>query len=685
MLIRVGVFEPSQYQKRRKTVKYSAQLATKTYNRWQKLAVKSMRYGSLVAIVLVALIQIGCVPGGSLRSAEKLAEQKDYPGAIAAYQSIVDAQPGTPEALQAQIAIGKLSIDRMNQPAEGIKAYEAVIAAAPKSDEAAEAHYELGMYAFRQKDFKAAQTQFDAVINNFPQLELSHNAQLMLAKSFEEAKDFEQAVEVFDNFANRNPRSQRAALAIANKGRIQRQYLKNEEEAKRTYQSLVKRYGKVEGAEKEIEIAKEELTDLKASIPEPDDPLATQIGRAYAQRDARRERDRPRGGVEKSRAMGNVGLQIADSGFGVSASEVMRNFGGQGGIAGDDQGTYYDAELMIANFFYGDESYRDAGALYFDAIARAEAANVKLDPYSYLKLSICYRKVGMHQRAREVLKKAASRDGSVIQAVIDTGRTHYTSESYEKAIETYNSVLGMAKRKDSEIYWLLSLAHKKLGEPEKEREVLEKSVAANTQNLDALQSLAEVLHYRLKDRKAAAIFQDLVDGKGDTYIGTKTLGDLTYQYGNYVQSRAKYRAAARTAKRLLDKSESKVEQQKLRNQVVYATILAARATYHLKKLEDAQKMIDELAAEYPEHALIPYGRGELALLDGDAETAVAEFKASIEKNPLSDIPLMALGEYYVSQGFNDDAIALWEGYLAENQYNQKVRRSLNKLKGEDAE
>ena len=83
-----------------------------------------------------------------------------------------------------------------------------------------------------------------------------------------------------------------------------------------------------------------------------------------------------------------------------------------------------------------------------------------------------------------------------------------------------------------------------------------------------------------------------------------------------------------------------------------------------------------------EHALIPYGRGELALLNGDNETAVAEFKASIEKNPLSDIAVIALGNYYVSQGFNDDAIALWEGYLEKNQYNQNVRRSLTKLKGE---
>lgn len=650
-----------------------------------KFSVRSMKYWAVIAIVLGTSMYIGCMPGGALRSADTLVEEKDYRGALEAYQSIVDTQPGTPDALQAQLAIGKLSIERLNQHAEGIKAYQAVIDAAPKGDRAAEAHYELGMHYFREKDFKTAQTQFDTIVNNFPQLELSHNAQLMLAKSFEEAKDFEQAVEVFDNFANRNPRSERAALAIANKGRIQRQHLKNEDEAKRTYQSLVKRYGKVEGAEEEIAKAKEELTDLKASIPEPDDPLSTQYGRALAQQEATRERDRPRGGVERSPAMGKPELQIADSGFGVSASDVMRNFGGQTGISGDDQGSYYDAELMIANFFYGDESYRDAGALYFDAISRAEAQRVKIDPYTYLKLSICYRKVGMHQRAKEVLKKAARRDGSVIQAVIDTGRNHYTSDLYEKAIETYTSVLEMNRSKDSEIYWLISLAHKKLGDPEKERDALERAVAANTQNVDAIQSLAEVLHYRLKDRKAAGIFQDLVDEKGDTYIGSKTLGDLTYKYGNYVQARAKYRAAARTAKRLLDKAESGPERQKLRNQVVYATILAARATYHLKKMEDAQQMIDELAAAYPDHALIPYGRGELALLAGDGETAIAEFQTSMEKNPLSDVPLKALGNYYISQGFNDDAIALWEGYLANNQYNQDVRRMLEQLKSEAGE
>ena len=666
-------------------MKFFGRLKVKPYYRLSELTFKSMKYCALIAILLMAASQIGCLPGSALSKADKLAEDKDYYGAIEAYQNIVDMQPGTPDALEAQLAIGKLSIDQMNQPTKGIKAYQGVIAAAPESEKAAEAYYELGLHYFREKDFKSAQTQFDAIVNSFSHLELSHNAHLMLAKSYEEAEDYESAVEAFDSFANRNPRNKRAAPALENKARIQRQFLKDEEEAKRTNQMLVKRYGKVEGAEAAVENAKLELKDLNATIPEPDDPLATAQGRALAQFEARRERDRPRGGVERSPAMGGANsLRIPDSGFGISAADVMQNFGGQGGIAGDDQGSYHDAELMIANFFYGDENYRDAGALYYDAIARAEAEKVKIDPYTYLKLSVCYRKVGMHQRAKEVLRKAASRDGEVIEAVINTGRNHYTSEDYEKAIESYNSVIGLRKDKDSEVYWLISLAHKKLGESKKEREALERSVAANTQNTDALQSLAEVLHYRLKDRKTAAIFQDLVDQKGDSYIGAKTLGDLTYKYGNYVQANARYKTAARIAKRLLGKSESDAEKRELRNQIIHATILAARASHQGGKPEDAQQLIDELAAEYPDHALIHYGRGELALLNEDTETAIAEFKTAIEKAPHSDTAVIALGNYYVSQGFNDDAIALWEGFLAENQYNQNVTRSLKKLKG-DAE
>ena len=646
---------------------------------------KFAKYVSLFGVMLFSLMQIGCFGGNATGTAEKFVEAKDYRRAVEVYQSIIDTKPDTAEARKAQLAIGKLYVKQMNQSAAGIKMYETLISDAPESEEAAEAHYRLGLHYYHdKKDFDNAQTQFDLIINKFPNLELSHNAQLMLAKSYEEAQNFEKAVEVFDNFAHRNPQSQRAAQALANKARIQRERLKNEEDAKRTYQFLVKKYGKNEEAKPEVEKAKQELHDLNASIPEPEDPEATQEGRAAARREARRELNKPRSGGERSRAVGGADTAVEDSGFGVSPEQLMQQFGGEGGISTDAEGTYYDAELMIAKFFFGNEEYQKAGALFYDGIARAKAEGAKIDPYNYLSLSICYRKIGLYQRAEKVLRKASSHDPRIIVAIINTGRNQYSEatgeEDYEKAIETYSSVLGFNRNKDSELHWLIGLAYKKLGNIEKEREHFERAIAADNTNADALQSLAETLNERVKDRKAAGIFKDLIDRRGDSYIGSKTLGDLCYKYGNYAQARVKYNAAARTAQRLLGKAKNKAEERVLTSQYVYSTIRTAQAAYKLGQEDAAQTAVDTLATEYPEHELIPYGKGELAALKGDETAAIAAFKESIEKNPKSDIAVIALGDFYISRGYNDDAIALWEGYLVQNKYNAAVRDRLKKLK-----
>ena len=223
------------------------------------------------------------------------------------------------------------------------------------------------------------------------------------------------------------------------------------------------------------------------------------------------------------------------------------------------KGTYFDAQLMIAGFYYGDEQYRDAGALLFDALARAEAERAKVEPINYIRLSICYRKLGMHQKAAKVLKKSAARDPKIIDAIVSTGQNQYTNEEYEKALETFNSVIGINRTKDSELYWLIGKTYEKLGEYEKEREAFERAVAKNPEDTDALQSLAEVLHFRLKDRKTAVIFQDLVENKKDSFVTMKTLGDVCYKHGEYAKAHIKYKAASRTAKRHLDKSENAAE------------------------------------------------------------------------------------------------------------------------------
>lgn len=237
---------------------------------------KSINCCLLTMLILGTVAKIGCLSGGAMSSADKLVEAKDYSGAIETYQSIVANKPGTAKARKAQLAIGKLYIEHLNQPDKGIETYEAVIAHAPTSDDAAEAHYRIGIYAFHQKDYDAAQPHFETIVKQFSHLELSQNAQLLLARSYEEGKNFKQAVEVYDNFANRYPQSKRAPQALYNKAEIQREFLKNNDDAIQTLQLLFRKYQKIKSAESFVKKAQKVLTESNLSPfgfgPYPDVP-----------------------------------------------------------------------------------------------------------------------------------------------------------------------------------------------------------------------------------------------------------------------------------------------------------------------------------------------------------------------------------------------------------------------------
>ena len=620
----------------------------------------------LILVVVIGATQFACLSTNTHKLAEKRVQERDYQGAIDVYQAVIDEKPGTSEARNAQLAIGELHIDKMDRPDVGVRIYQNLIASTPDSEETGEAHYRLGFYYFKAMDYESAQKSFDAVVNQFPHLEHSHNAQLMLAKSHENDQNFEKAVEVYANVAYRHPDGKRASQALINKARIQKKFIKSKNEAKRTYQFLIKRYGRIEGTEEAIKEAKRELRLMGASIPEPDSPLASKHERLLKKQAERRERDRPRGGVELSPAADDSDL-VSDSGFGISPQQVMRAVGP---IRLDEQGTYHDAMLMIANAMFQSENYRDAGALYHWGIELTEKHELMVDPYNYVRLSVCYRKIGLHQRAHRVLKKAIKKEKKILDSIITSGASQYLSGEYKKAIETYNSVLELNPTRTPELYWRLGLVYQKMGEVEKEREYFERAIAADTDYTDALQSLAEVLHYRLNDTASAGIFQDLVDAQNSnalsvetTYAGEKALGDICYKYGNYPRANSKYEAAARISQRAKKGVTSQFRMRILDNQSIYATVHAAMAAYKSGMEDEAQATVDTLAIEYPEHPLILYGQGQLAMLKGEADTALVAFKASMDKDPYSDTVPLALGEYYLSQGFADEAVTLWEEFI----------------------
>lgn len=642
---------------------------------------KTVRYDIFTLIAVIVMTQYACMASNPQRLAGKRIQEKDYQGAIEAYQTIVDAKPGTPAARQAQLSIAKLYTQRLNQPQQGSQIYQQLIAAAPDSEEAVEAHWGLGLLAFKSKDYQLAQQAFATIINKFPISERSYNAQLMLAKSYEGLNDYRKAVEIYDNVANRHPEGKRATQALVSKARVQSELLRDQTAAEQTYQNLVKRYGNIEGTEESVTTAKQELRLMGAPIPEPEDQSLTPVERALERQRQRRERDRPRGRVERSPAMGAV-PDYAESGLGVDPEEIMRPFKtviNEMGGEGVEGAVYHDTVLKIAQLNLDTENYRDAGALFFHAIRLAEGQGAQIDPYSYLRLSVCYRKLGMNQHASDMVRKAVKKDGRVFEAIIQSAANQYIDGDYEKAISTYNSILGLNRAKDPEIYWRMGLAYKKMHDLHKAVESFERAIATKTEYTDALQSLAEVLHYQLKNTDRAAIFQDLVDQKGETYAGEKELADLCYKYGNYGWAKSKYEIAARIAKREKTDETTPFQKRQIDNRVVYARVHAAMAAYKSGMQEKAQEVIDTLAIEYPNHPLIPYGRGQLAALEGDTETAIAAFEVSIAQGPSFHAAPIALGEYYLAQGYTDKATALWKKSLRANPLNRVVRHRLHEL------
>lgn len=648
---------------------------------------KLIRFSILfLSIAVVAITQYACISKSADEQVHQFIQEKDYQSAVDTYQSIINSKPGTSEARQARLGLAKLYSEKMNQPEQGVRAYQDLLATAPDSEEAAEAHWHLGVYAFKSEDYLSAQQSFDTIVNEFPASERSHNAQLMLAKSYEEASNYEKAAEVYDNVANRHPEGKRATQALISKAKIEQEYLNNQTAAKQTYQDLVKQYGAIEGTEESVEEAKGALQLMGATIPKPDEPeaqdLSTELNRRFNYRDRRRA-EREAAGFESSPAATGMIKGLPDSGFGVNPEELMAPYKQmimqEGGGEGLEDAVYYDTVLKIAFLKLQFQEYRDAGALFFYAIELAKREGEQIDPYSFLRLSVCYRKVGMYRRAAEVLREAVRRDISVLEAVIVTGDNQYLDQEYEGAIETYSSIAGMNRSKDPEIYWKLGLVYQKMGNYEKEAEYCERAIAVKTDYTNALQSLAYVLFRHLNNRPRAAIFDDIAKGQS-SYQSEIELGAICYRYGNYTWAKTKYQTAARLLERKKNESMSPVEQRLLYKQIVYARVHAAMAFYKSGMEDNAQETLDTLATEYPDHPLLSYGNGQLALLEGDTDTAIAAFKASIEKDPKFHAAPIALGEYYISQGYTDEAQALWGEFLRSNPRNRIVRQRLGLLK-----
>ncbi|MDA1190413.1 MAG: tetratricopeptide repeat protein [Candidatus Poribacteria bacterium] len=617
--------------------------------------------GGMIAVAFIA----GCSGGSAMNLAKKQEQAGDYNAAVTSYEQIATTAPGTPEARQAKLAVARIQLSDLKQTEQGVATYRSVVDSDPKSDEGLTAAYQLGLHYFRLEDFDNAATSFQGVINAQPTSETAGNAQLMLAKTYEKAGKLADAEQTYNAFSSLHAENPNAAIALETRAKLLDQ-LGNKTEAIASRQRIVREFGNTTGAQEVVELAKQGLQAEGAVVPSVLTPeTMSDTERAQMRRENIRDRDRPQSTRSAAETVRRANI------FGVNADDLMSSMN----ITTDEQGTMYDAMFSMATVMFLSEQYKDAGALYQRAIELAEEDQDRngvwenLGP-SYQGLASVYKKLGLNQLASQAMSDAMKSNPQLLDQIIDSGLVDYGSGDYERAIEIWQGIAGINPGKDGTIFYNIGLAYKHLKDTPSEVEAFEHAVAANPDDKDALQSLAEVLYYRASQRQRSYLFQDAVEDKGtaDSYL---EIGMLSAKFGYWVPAQSQFNIGARVAK-----NEEKLE--------LAAGMNAMKAVAMLQRSPDkpeaAVETLQPALTAFPESYLVRYASAMFAQAKGDKEKAVAEYKKAISLKPRDSEPVRSLASFYLAQGDKAAALATYAAFMEQNPSNDAIRQAHDLLK-----
>ena len=608
----------------------------------------SVRMAAIGAALIAVVLAVGCA--GSAGQAAKLEQQGQYAEAIALFQQSAIANPGSDEALEARLKIANIYMTGLKHPEKAVAEYEAIAAADAVGEAGLAARYQLGLHYFRAEEYSQAGETFTEIITAAPTSETGAKAQLMLAKAQERAGQIEDAERTYGAFAALHSDDPNAAIAMETRAKLL-DSLDRRSEAIEARQKLVRDYGAEVQQSEVVELAKEGLRIEGASIPQPTTVAAMSDGqRAQMRAAGTRERDRPESAKQAAAA------QAASNIFGVSAESIMSQMTVN---ASDSQGTMYDAMYSMAQVMYLSMDYKAAGALYQRAIELAESevgSGWENGGAAYKGLADVYRKLGLDQLAHDFLLKAQQKNPRVLDQVIDGATFDYEAGDYETAIATWQSIIGLSPNRDGQLHYYIGLAYKKMGDTPSELLSFERAAAANPKDMDAIQSLAEVLYYRAGQRQRSYVYQDIVDGKpgADSYLD---LGLVALREGYYMNAQQQFNLGSRIAGR-----EEKPE--------LEAGMAALKAVAQGKRDED---MVEQATADLaalmeanPDNAMVVYAAGLHAVTLGDMDTAIAHFKTVMEAEPKNARPVRELGKLYIVQDNAKAALEIYTAYVEKN-------------------
>jgi len=417
---------------------------------------KLIKKNHLQGFTIFSLILLaGCMASTRMWQADRMVNEGNYQGAIAMYREIIRAKSGTEDARVAYLKAGKVYYDNLKDTQKALEIFENIAKTYPTSPQAGEALWLLGKHYYKKGEYKQARDKFVQLILDFPQSGKVKAARIQKAKCYEKLEEYKKAIDAYAEVEKFYPRDSILPKILLIKGEL---YQKSEQKEKAIgeYQRLLKDFSSYH---QEVAEAKKRLETLGTT---PAEPVAL----------VRDEPEPPRPEVQKSRPNARAILASWETSptFGYNPRDLLMNGGIFGGaevresLAGGGERFAYAIHSMGV-MYYNMEDYKRAGTCleksveFDDFLSRPSA---KSD--AYLKLGVCYRKVGVTSKAKETFQKAVKVYPDSIYNLILESEKHISEKNYAEAIASLQVLLGISPDEDGRIYYLMSIAYQKKGD-----------------------------------------------------------------------------------------------------------------------------------------------------------------------------------------------------------------------------
>jgi len=408
-----------------------------------------MNWQVLVVLIASSFLFFGCLFNSSYSISN------DPRKRISHYTSVYKLNPESGQARQAQLEIGKIYYNQFDNPERGLEIFEKLVLSNPMALESGEALWYISRHHFRENEYGLACRNFLQFMLDFSDDERSQVARLRIADCFFELGDLDSAVKYYVDYRNRHPDDlQNLPYVLLRIGTVYASQPDSVIQARKVFSRVVEEFPNatphVEVARKKLldlggvaDIGSSDMKDLRTQSKVSSVDLIRQNSETGIGPLTRPDAQSAFASWTKSAIFGyNAKVLLQQSGL-LDVAEVKSSMAGKGELLDD-------VVFNIGLQFYMTQDYHRAGT----CLEKTVELGIR-EAELYLKLGVCYRKVGKWGRATAAFRELAKVAPEDVGILIDSSAGEYRQGNREYGRKSLECLIGVSDQFDGKINRLL--------------------------------------------------------------------------------------------------------------------------------------------------------------------------------------------------------------------------------------